>query len=243
MQKQLPFLSLNPHNTNSNPTPHTLHWLLYKTISPFFSFHTFTQTLNSLFSLKFSKLSPHFTPKTLKFPFSMFTTLNLPTAAPLFSSPETRFSSSRRSVKAYAATATEARPYSSSAAVHPASLYEVLRVERTASLTEIKTAYRSLAKMYHPDAMIQQHHQDEEDKPEIELDSESDGRDFIEIHNAYATLSDPAARALYDLSLGNTTSQFSNQRGPFGFGVGFGFSAPNRTGFSPTRRWETDQCW
>ena len=173
----------------------------------------------------------------------MFRTLNLPTAAPLYSSPETRFSSSKRSVKAYAATATEARPYSSSAAVHPASLYEVLRVERTASLTEIKTAYRSLAKMYHPDAMIQQHHQDEEDKPEIELDSESDGRDFIEIHNAYATLSDPAARALYDLSLGNTTSQFSNQRGPFGFGVGFGFSAPNRTGFSPTRRWETDQCW
>ncbi|XP_050246181.1 chaperone protein dnaJ 11, chloroplastic [Quercus robur] len=174
----------------------------------------------------------------------MFRTLNLPTAAPLYSSPETRFSSSKRSVKAYAATATEARPYSSSAAVHPASLYEVLRVERTASLTEIKMAYRSLAKMYHPDAMIQQHHhQDEEDKPEIESDSESDGRDFIEIHNAYATLSDPAARALYDLSLGNTTSQFSNQRGPFGFGVGFGFSAPNRTGFYPTRRWETDQCW
>ncbi|KAK9989169.1 hypothetical protein SO802_029408 [Lithocarpus litseifolius] len=57
--------------------------------------------------------------------------------------------------------------------------------------------------------------------PKIESDSESDGRDFIEIHNVYATLSDPAARALYDLSLGNITSQFSNQRGLFGFGVGF----------------------
>ena len=82
-------------------------------------------------------------------------------------------------------------------------------MERTASLMEIKTAYRSLAKMYHPDAMIQQHHQDE-DKPEIESDSELNGRYFIEIHNVYATLSDPVACALYDLSLGNTTSQFSN---------------------------------
>ncbi|XP_075671291.1 chaperone protein dnaJ 11, chloroplastic [Castanea sativa] len=173
----------------------------------------------------------------------MFGTLNLPTAAPLYFSPETRFSSSKRSVKAYTVTATEARPYTSSATVHPTSLYEVLKVERTASLTEIKSAYRSLAKMYHPDAMIQQHHHQDEDKAEIESDSESDGIDFIEIHNAYATLSDPVARALYDLSLGNTTSQFSNQRGPFGFGVGFGFSTPNPTGFYMTRRWKINQCW
>ena len=129
--------------------------------------------------------------------------------------------------------ATEARLYSLSAVVHLASLYEVLRVERTALLKEIKTTYQSLAKMYHPDAMIQQHHQDE-DKPEIQLDSESDDRDFIEIHNTYATLSDPVACALYDLSLGNTTSQFNNQRGPFGFDIGFRFSTPNQTGFYST---------
>ena len=95
--------------------------------------------------------------------------------------------------------------------------------------------------MYHLNTMIQQHHQDE-DKPEIKSDFKSDGRDFIEIHNTYATLSDPAARAVYDLSLGDTTSQFNNQRGPFGFDVGFRFSTPNQTGFYPTRRWETDQC-
>ena len=31
------------------------------------------------------------------------------------------------------------------------SLYEVLRVEPTATILEIKMAYRSLAKVYHPD--------------------------------------------------------------------------------------------
>ncbi|KAK6934666.1 DnaJ domain [Dillenia turbinata] len=96
-----------------------------------------------------------------------------------------------------------------------ASLYDVLRVNRNASLTEIKTAYRSLAKLYHPDAA-----------------SESDGRDFIEIHNAYATLSDPAARAVYDLSLGSTRRR-SNGR----------YSSATPGFYSTTRRWETDQCW
>ncbi|KAE8679182.1 Transducin/WD40 repeat-like superfamily protein, putative isoform 1 [Hibiscus syriacus] len=48
------------------------------------------------------------------------------------------------------------------------SLYEILRVERTASFKEIKTAYRSLAKVFHPEAM----------------GSPSDGRDFIETREA-----------------------------------------------------------
>ncbi|RWR95052.1 chaperone protein dnaJ 11, chloroplastic [Cinnamomum micranthum f. kanehirae] len=65
-----------------------------------------------------------------------------------------------------------------------ANLYEVLRIEKTASLTEIKTAYRNLAKRFHPDAG-------------------SDGRDFMEIHEAYSTLSDPTSRSLYDRSIGS----------------------------------------
>ncbi|CAK9157835.1 unnamed protein product [Ilex paraguariensis] len=97
----------------------------------------------------------------------------------------------------------------------PASLYDVLRVRRNASPIEIKMAYRSLAKMYHPDSSHS---------------VESDGRNFIEIHNAYATLSDPEAKAVYDLKLS------IGSRGP---PVGY----PYRSGYYPTRRWETDQCW
>lgn len=123
-------------------------------------------------------------------------------------SPNKTSSSLRTSAQAASfksATATE----SNSAAVALAgSLYEILRVERTASLNEIKTAYRSLAKVYHPDANR----------------SSSDGRDFIEIRNAYATLSDPTARAVYDMSLGVRARRV-------------------RTRAYPIRRWETDQCW
>ncbi|XP_061337653.1 chaperone protein dnaJ 11, chloroplastic-like [Gastrolobium bilobum] len=103
----------------------------------------------------------------------------------------------------------------------PASLYEVLRIKQNASSVEIKSAYRSLAKMYHPDSAV---------RP-----SESDERDFIEIHDAYETLSDPSARALYDLSL----MAAHGGRRLFSSSV-----APNgSSGFYQTRRWETDQCW
>ena len=131
-------------------------------------------------------------------------------AAPRLPSPTT--------VRAFTATETATRRRTNS------SLYEVLRVKRNASATEIKTAYRSLAKLYHPDASS-------------ESESESD---FIALHNAYATLSDPAARATYDLSLGRpyystmaATSPSSSSSPASAFG----------SGFYSTRRWETDQCW
>ncbi|KAK9691530.1 hypothetical protein RND81_09G202600 [Saponaria officinalis] len=102
----------------------------------------------------------------------------------------------------------------------PGSLYEVLRVKHNASKLEIKSAYRSLAKIYHPDVT-----------PASSI--ETDECDFLQIHSAYETLSDPAARAVYDLSLGSSTRY--NAAASFR-----GYSSGRRR---PTRRWETDQCW
>ncbi|KAG5550935.1 hypothetical protein RHGRI_009379 [Rhododendron griersonianum] len=131
----------------------------------------------------------------------MIATLIPLSATCLGSSPSPRRKAAIRAAATAAAVATK----------KAGSLYEVLRVRRNASPTEIKAAYWSLAKLHHPDA------------------SRSDGRGFIEIHDAYATLSDPSARKLYDLS--SSDGPMSRQ---------FGCS---RSGFYSTRKWETDQCW
>ncbi|ERN19100.1 chaperone protein dnaJ 11, chloroplastic [Amborella trichopoda] len=93
------------------------------------------------------------------------------------------------------------------------SFYEILCVKETASLSEIKTAYRTLVKRFHPDA----------------VSAGSNGRDFIKIRDAYSTLSDPKERAVYDLSIGVGKPPMKN-----GYGSLRGFR---------TTKWETDQCW
>ena len=60
--------------------------------------------------------------------------------------------------------------------------YEVLGVARGASEDELKKAYRRLAKQYHPDT---------------NKEPGADAR-FIEINEAYETLSDPQKRSVYD---------------------------------------------
>ncbi len=62
--------------------------------------------------------------------------------------------------------------------------YEVLGVSKTASADEIKKAYRSLAKKYHPDL-----HPDNREEAEAK---------FKEISEAYEVLSDPDKRGRYD---------------------------------------------
>ena len=62
-------------------------------------------------------------------------------------------------------------------------LYRILEVESTASASEIKSAYRALARRYHPDA--------NPDNPEA-------GERFKEVASAYEILSDPNRRARYD---------------------------------------------
>ncbi|KAE8707130.1 Chaperone protein dnaJ 11 [Hibiscus syriacus] len=96
------------------------------------------------------------------------------------------------------------------------SLYQVLGIPISASNQEIKSAYRRLARVCHPDvAAIDR------------KDSSAD--EFMKIHAAYSTLSDPQKRAVYDskvFRIGQrpltSESRFSGYRG---------------------RSWETDQCW
>jgi molecular chaperone DnaJ len=76
--------------------------------------------------------------------------------------------------------------------------YDVLGVSKTASEEEIKKAYRSLAKKYHPDVSSE---------PNAEAK-------FKEVQEAYDTLGEPDKRRQYD--------QYGHN-GPFGQGNGQGF--------------------
>ncbi len=62
------------------------------------------------------------------------------------------------------------------------NFYELLGIDRQASHAEVKRAYRSLVKQYHPDVS---------DKPDTV-------KNFQLIQKAYEILSDPQKRAIYD---------------------------------------------
>ncbi len=83
--------------------------------------------------------------------------------------------------------------------------YEVLGVERGASEKDMKSAFRKLAKKYHPDA-----------NPGDE-DAE---KKFKEVNEAYEALRDPQKRAAYD-QFGHAAFDGTGGRGPGGPG-GFG---------------------
>ncbi|KAL2348608.1 hypothetical protein Fmac_002608 [Flemingia macrophylla] len=123
------------------------------------------------------------------------------------SSPSCRVRS--RPVVAFA-TATATRP-----SFLNSSLYDVLGIPAAASNQEIKAAYRRLARLCHPDVAA--------------IDRKNSSADeFMKIHAAYSTLSDPDKRASYDRSL------FRPQR-PLSTAAAF-------SGYT-SRNWETDQCW
>ncbi|KAL7556460.1 hypothetical protein ACA910_021034 [Epithemia clementina (nom. ined.)] len=86
--------------------------------------------------------------------------------------------------------------------------YAILGVGRNADVKEIKTAYRKLAKQYHPDANPGQ---DTTEK-------------FQEINRAYEVLTDPKLKQKYDMfgeqGLGTSAASDSASASPFGRGGG-----------------------
>ncbi|MDO4263449.1 MAG: chaperone protein DnaJ, partial [Deinococcus sp.] len=91
--------------------------------------------------------------------------------------------------------------------------YEVLGVSRSASDSDIKSAYRRLAKQYHPDK---------------NAGDETAADKFKEIGEAYAVLSDPQKRQAYD-QFGHTGQV------PPGGHPGGGFQGGDFGGFDPSQ--------
>lgn len=83
--------------------------------------------------------------------------------------------------------------------------YSLLELNKQASADEIKSAYRRLAKKYHPDVYASSGDKDKKDAEEK----------FKEIKHAYEVLSDPQKRAAYD--------QYGSEDGPMGGAGGFDF--------------------
>ncbi|GLJ08245.1 hypothetical protein SUGI_0084730 [Cryptomeria japonica] len=97
------------------------------------------------------------------------------------------------------------------------NLYQVLGVSEEASVRDIKSAYRKLAKQFHPDTVLDEYLKN------ISI------KQFTDIKEAYSTLVDPQNRAQYDFQLGLRIKVATSDRG----------CSFKKQG----RNWETDQCW
>ena len=87
--------------------------------------------------------------------------------------------------------------------------YEVLGVAKTATDAELKSAYRKLAKKYHPD---------------LNKDNKEAEEKFKEVNEAYEVLSDSSKRQKYDqFGHAGVDPNFGAGGGYGGYGGGFGF--------------------
>ena len=93
--------------------------------------------------------------------------------------------------------------------------YEVLGIKKGASQSEIKKAYRKMAKKYHPDT---------------NAGDEAAAEKFKEVSEAYSVLNDPEKKKLYD-QFGHAAFDGTGQPGGSGFG-GYGAGGAESSGFS-----------
>ena len=102
--------------------------------------------------------------------------------------------------------------------------YQILGMKRTATADEVKTAYRRLARKYHPD---------------VSKEPNAEAR-FKEMQEAYEVLKDPEKRAAYD-QLGSEWKSGQQFRPPpdWGSGFEFGGGAGRRPGAGRARHGAT----
>ncbi|TQD97310.1 hypothetical protein C1H46_017068 [Malus baccata] len=139
---------------------------------------------------------------------------------PATASPKTSTRVRFQPIRAFATGSAYALPEAETASyLRPqtmTTLYEILGIPAVATCQEIKSAYRRLARVCHPDVAA------------IEA-KDTSADEFMKIHAAYSTLSDPDKRADYD-------RQFMRRSRPLS-------SASGYSGYYTRRNWETDQCW
>ncbi|OIT24072.1 PREDICTED: chaperone protein dnaJ 20, chloroplastic-like [Nicotiana attenuata] len=102
----------------------------------------------------------------------------------------------------------------------PKSFYELLGIQETESFSEIKQAYKQLARKYHPDV-----------SPPGRVEEYT--QRFIQVQEAYETLSDPKLKAMYDKDMSK------------GLHFAFSFSARrrNQNDESMADKDEWKNCW
>ncbi|XWS62662.1 hypothetical protein CRYUN_Cryun06bG0030000 [Craigia yunnanensis] len=115
------------------------------------------------------------------------------------------------------------------------SLYEVLGIPMSANGNEIRAAYRRLARTCHPDVVSSNQ-------------KEMSANQFMKIHEAYSTLSDPGKRANYDRDIYRRNRPFHSSALTSATMAAAAAEAAvaSSSGFSSyrsCRNWETDQCW
>src|SRR5262245_2074020 len=103
-------------------------------------------------------------------------------------------------------------------------LYVILEIHRTASVNEIKRAFRKLARRFHPDINPGDHHAEDR---------------FKRITEAYEILSDPSKRQFYDVNGFYTEGVLESDRSDPGWAFrfqGFSFNKSADVDFSETFR-------
>lgn len=94
---------------------------------------------------------------------------------------------------------------------HDRTLYDTLEVSPWASASVIKAAYRCLAQHHHPDK---------------NPGSDSAGERLAQINHAYAILSEPGRRQVYDRSIGLQHRFIERRTGDVAAGGSLGRAAP-----------------